>query len=114
QCADGANRLAIKNRLPGNAAVDRLPHASTNAAKVIDIGLALHAAYGDGAAPAMRADHPPAQAAVKTGIQLLCSRERRAEGDEKDCDRDEMPWKRKFAHKQKHCIRRFRLLPAFW
>ena len=60
QRADGSNGLAVKDRLPGHAAIGGPPHASAHAAKVVGVGLALHAAHGDAAATAKRANHSPA------------------------------------------------------
>src|SRR5215467_9151057 len=44
QSADGSDRQAVRDRLPGNAAVHGLPHAAGNAAEKIYIGLAFQAA----------------------------------------------------------------------
>src|SRR5262249_12551229 len=66
--ADRGDWLAVKDRLPGNAAVDVLKPTSGNAAEVINVGLPLSAAKGDGASAAVRTDHAPAQSAIKSGV----------------------------------------------
>ncbi len=71
---DRANRrdwLAVKNRLPGNTAVNGLPHPTAHAAEVINVWLAFNPAHGNGASATVRADHAPAQPVIKVRIKLL-------------------------------------------
>jgi len=103
QRTDRRNGLIVKDRRPGNAGVGCLPHAAANAAEVINVWLALNAAYSDGASATVRADHSPAQPTVKTGIKLLGESQAR-ENDEKYAKWDETHERRKNSHKQKHCI----------
>src|SRR5947209_346619 len=59
QRANRSNRLAVKSRGPGQAAVGGFPHSSAHAAKVVGVGLVLDAAHGNASAATKWADHPP-------------------------------------------------------
>src|SRR5262245_12770032 len=69
ESTDRRDRLTVKDRLPGFASIGRLPYASADRAEVIDIGLAGDTGDGVAASTTERPDHPPAQSAVKTGIE---------------------------------------------
>ncbi len=57
-CTDGWRRifLLVENRLPVEAAIRRLPYASGDGAKIVDIGLADYARHRDDAAATKWAD----------------------------------------------------------
>ena len=69
--ADGSDRLTVEKRIPRDATVVGLPYAAPYAAKVINVRLAFHSSHGDAASATVRPNHPPAQAVIKIGIELL-------------------------------------------
>src|SRR5580658_7632367 len=60
--ADRRYRLAVKNRLPGQSSIDRLPDSTANATEIKSRRIAGNATDRDGAASAKRANQAPFQA----------------------------------------------------
>ena len=59
--ADRTDRLFVEDRIPGASGVDRLPDTAVHGAEVEVVRLARHAADGEHATAAKRADQTPVQ-----------------------------------------------------
>jgi hypothetical protein len=83
--ADGGHRLIVEDRLPGEAAVDRLPDASGGGAHVDDFRVGGHRVHGG---------HPAAHAGRADGAGLHARQEIRIDGgigsaDEHSADKNQ-------------------------
>src|SRR5204863_4113388 len=65
--ADRRDRLAVENREPHPATVDRFPDAAVDRAEIEIVGTTGNAGRGGDAPTAEWPDHPPAQAGKKLG-----------------------------------------------
>src|SRR5665213_4027458 len=70
-CAHRRDAYAVKDRIPDDSAIDRLPDAPARSTHVIDSGIAGNAGDGRDAACAERSDLPPAHSLVKAGVRSL-------------------------------------------
>ena len=71
QRADGAGRLAVKERMPDSAVIVRFPDATVVRGNIKDVGLRRNSGRGHGTASAEGSDHSPAQSRVQIGRKLL-------------------------------------------
>src|SRR6185312_12114556 len=62
--ANRRNGLAVKGRLPGDAAIRGLPHATAYTTEIVNVWLAFNSSHGNGASTTVRADHAPTQTVI--------------------------------------------------